>query len=183
MSLDDADAGAVGDIVEDGAELGVVVSQKELGSMSERRQFSKLLGEPQAAWSWRGDGAKDPEERRPALALGRHAPEAAQVALNGALGDGDAELEELAADALGAPEPILDGHAADEPDDVSGQPGARGVSALSFRRDMKRKRSRCQRRSVSGLTSTRSLRQTAISKPRNGPDGSLKSPPGRAKLR
>jgi hypothetical protein len=66
------------------------------------------------------------EECRPALTFGRHAPETAHVALDGALGDGDSELEELAADALGTPEAILEGDAPDERDDLSGQPPASG---------------------------------------------------------
>jgi len=36
-------------------------------------------------------------------------PHAPHVPLDGALGDGDAELEQLAPDPLRAPEPVLDG--------------------------------------------------------------------------
>jgi hypothetical protein len=57
------------------------------------------------------------------LAFGGHAPDAAQIALDGTLSDGDAELEKLAADALGTPEPILGGHASDERNDLPAEAG------------------------------------------------------------
>ena len=44
------------------------------------------------------------EEGGPALTVGRRATCLTQVPLDSSLGDGDAELEELSADALGAPQ-------------------------------------------------------------------------------
>src|SRR5215470_4016087 len=60
------------------------------------------------------------QERRPALSR-RFGAEAAYVALDGALGDLDTELEQLAADALGAPRAVLRRHARDERDDLRRQ--------------------------------------------------------------
>src|ERR1700694_3937416 len=51
------------------------------------------------------------KEGGPTLTVWRRAADLAQVPLDGSLGDGDAELEEFTADALGAPEAVL-GHAA-----------------------------------------------------------------------
>jgi hypothetical protein len=56
---DDSDAGAFGYIIEEGAELGIVVAQEELGSFAERGQLAKLLCEPRAARSGCGDGSED----------------------------------------------------------------------------------------------------------------------------
>ena len=41
---DHPDARALGDLVEDGSELGIVVAEEELRSLPERRQLPKLLG-------------------------------------------------------------------------------------------------------------------------------------------
>jgi hypothetical protein len=49
------------------------------------------------------------QEGPPPLAVARRT-HAAEVALDGALGDPDAQLQEFPADALRAPEPILGGH-------------------------------------------------------------------------
>jgi hypothetical protein len=58
------------------------------------------------------------EKGGPTLTVPWRAAGLAHVPLGGSLGDCDAELEELAARALGAPEPILEGHAADEANDL-----------------------------------------------------------------
>jgi len=58
------------------------------------------------------------EEEGPTLTVWRRAAELAQVPLDGSLGDGDPELEEFSADALGAPQAVLGAHAADEADDL-----------------------------------------------------------------
>ncbi len=66
------------------------------------------------------------KEGGPTLTVRRCAADLAQVPLDGSLGDGDAELEELTADALGAPQAVLGGHAADEVDDVGRNAGRGG---------------------------------------------------------
>jgi hypothetical protein len=66
------------------------------------------------------------QERLPALpARRRRIPTIAHVPLHGALRDVDSELEQLAANALGAPEPILGGHAADQLDELGRHPRSR----------------------------------------------------------
>ena len=56
---DHSNAGTVGDIIEDAAELGIVVAQEKLGSVAEWGQLAKLLCQPRAAWSGCGDGTED----------------------------------------------------------------------------------------------------------------------------
>jgi hypothetical protein len=56
------------------------------------------------------------QEARPRLAGRARRPDAAEVALDGALADRDAEFEQFASDALGAPEPVLPGHPLDQRD-------------------------------------------------------------------
>jgi hypothetical protein len=53
-----------------------------------------------------------PEEGAPLLAVAGDAP--GQIALDGALGDADSDLEELTADSLGSPARVASGHLADE---------------------------------------------------------------------
>jgi hypothetical protein len=59
------------------------------------------------------------QERVPVLpARQRRIPTITHVPLHGALRDMDSELDKLATNALGAPEPILSGHALNELDDI-----------------------------------------------------------------
>jgi hypothetical protein len=61
------------------------------------------------------------KEGGPTLAVRRLDADPAQVPLDGSLGDGDAQFEELAADALRSPEAIFGSHAANEVDDLGGE--------------------------------------------------------------
>jgi hypothetical protein len=56
------------------------------------------------------------QERRPRLPGPTRRPGSVHVLLDGALADPDAELQQLALDALGTPQPVLAGHPADERD-------------------------------------------------------------------
>jgi hypothetical protein len=74
-------------------------------------------------------GAVGAQEGRPTLTCGARRPNAPQVPLDGALADGDAELEQLAPDPLRSPEPSLARHPLDQGDHVRRDarlPGARG---------------------------------------------------------
>lgn len=97
------------------------------------------------------------KESGPTLTVWRRASDPAHVPLDGSLGDGNAELEELTANALGAPHPVVGGHVADDVDDLGWKAG-RGRRPLPRARP-KEQPSRCQRRRVSGLRSTRVSRQ------------------------
>jgi hypothetical protein len=97
------------------------------------------------------------EEGGPSLTAWWRAADLAQVPLDGSVGDANVELEELTADALGAPQAILVGHAADEGDDVGPNAGRGGGFFRERHFQSRRNPSRCQRRRVSGLTSRRAV--------------------------
>ena len=79
-------------------------------------------------------------------------PGPAHVALHGALGHADAQLEQLAPDALGAPQPVGGGHLLDQGDRLGGHLGPGCVRRRArVSRQKRRKPWRCQRSSVSRL--------------------------------
>ena len=63
-------------------------------------------------------------EGRPGLPRRSGLPDPPQVLLDRALGDADAELEQLTADPLGSPEPVVARHALDQRDRLPGSPRA-----------------------------------------------------------
>jgi hypothetical protein len=63
------------------------------------------------------------QEGRPPLAGGARWPHTAHVSLDGALADADPQLAQLAADALGAPQPVLARQPLDEIDGLLGDAG------------------------------------------------------------
>jgi hypothetical protein len=75
------------------------------------------------------------QERVPVLpARRRRIPTIAHVPLHGALRDVDSELDKLATNALGAPEPILGGHALNELDDKYDILDANLIESISRKR-------------------------------------------------
>jgi hypothetical protein len=69
-----------------------------------------------------------PQERRPRLPARSATARLLHVLLDCGLGDTDSELEQLAADALGSPEPVLHGQPLDQPDGFSREPCGAGRS-------------------------------------------------------
>ena len=83
---------------------------------------------------------------------------ASHVALDRALRDADAELQELASNPFGSPNPVLGRRAVDEAMTSGARRGSRGRVERDLRRQNRRKPSRCHRSTVSGLTSSKACR-------------------------
>ena len=100
-----------------------------------------------------------PQEGAPGLARWPRCG-APPVAADRPIADGDAQLEQLAPDALGAPEPVLLREAAIRARTSCGTRGRPSAAGSATTREAA-SRWRCQRSTVSGWTSTRWRRQSA----------------------
>src|SRR5206468_11688828 len=100
-----------------------------------------------------------PREGRPALPVAA-GPRATDVPLDGSLADADAELEELAAEALRAPARIAGGHLSDKR-----RTRGRGSTRRPSRRQKARQPAWCQRRMLAGWTSNVASRHAGALRP------------------
>ena len=104
-------------------------------------------------------GGVVPQEGAPGLAR-RPRRAAPAVAADGAVAHGEPQLEELAADPLGAPERVVPGHARRSARAPPGSAGAAPGGSAERQRQKRRHARRCQRTTVSGRTRTRCRRQS-----------------------
>src|SRR5882724_7794369 len=99
------------------------------------------------------------QERRPALAVAS-GPGTADVPLDGSLADADAELQQLATDALGAPARVARRHLSDQCRARGGRPSRRPRAPPPEGAES----ARCQRRMVAGWTSKVASRQAGATR-------------------
>jgi hypothetical protein len=99
------------------------------------------------------------QERVPALSARRQRPMAcSHVPLERAFRDVNPKLEQLAANSISSPEPILSAHALNELDDVGREARRRRLRRLGRPAPKQAKALAVQRRTVSGVTSSRASR-------------------------